>query len=76
MKDFLRLRRYETVSVHTILQKFCVADCDWLRPSTASKKSNFYQLPNQVEMAKRRELLQEFLYWFIDGFVMNIVKVS
>lgn len=64
------------MTVHTLLQRFCVADCDWLHPQSASRASNFLQKPNVVEMGKRRELLQEFIYWFIDGFVINLVRVS
>lgn len=61
--------------MHTLVQKFCIADCDWLQPASASKERNRKQKPNQVEIEKRRELLQEFLYWFIDGFVMDLAKV-
>lgn len=76
IKSFLKLRRYETITIHTLLQNFRIEDCDWLRPASSSKKSNFNQKPNEVEMIKRRELLSEFLFWFIDGFLMNVVKVS
>lgn len=61
--------------MHTLVQKFRIADCDWLRPASASKERNGKQKPNEVEMGKRRELLQEFLYWFMDGFVMDLAKV-
>lgn len=63
------------MTLHTFLQQFCISDCDWLRPPSASQPSNFKQRPNEVEMAKRRELLHEFIFWLVDGFVVPLVKV-
>lgn len=72
----LRLRRYETLSVHALLQNFCVADCDWLRAPSAGYTQNSQQRANAVEMDKRRELLQEFLFWFVDGWLMDLLKTT
>lgn len=76
MTSYLRMRRWETFTLHTVLQKFRVESCDWLRSDSSSKASNVDQKPNAVEMSKRREILAEFLYWFFDSFVMDIAKVS
>lgn len=76
MTSFLRMRRWETFTLHTVLQKFSVESCDWLLLESSSKPSNIHQKPNAVEMSKRREILGEFLYWFFDSFVMDIAKVS
>ncbi|KAK4702528.1 telomerase reverse transcriptase, partial [Phenoliferia sp. Uapishka_3] len=73
---FVRLRRYETYSVHALLQNFCLSDCDWIRPSSGSKVSNKFQVPNAVEMNKRRELLCEFVFWFVDGFIFDLLKTT
>jgi len=64
------------MSVHTLLQGFSIADCDWLRPRSSGDKANRDQVPNPREMAKRRELLSEFLFWLIDGFVIDLVKTT
>ncbi|GAA5865197.1 hypothetical protein JCM1840_003940 [Sporobolomyces johnsonii] len=73
---FLRLRRYESLSTHAILQGFAVLDCDWLRPESSSRKENFSQRPNALDLQKRRELLAEFLFWFFDGFVTELVRTA
>ncbi|SGZ26907.1 BQ5605_C025g09993 [Microbotryum silenes-dioicae] len=72
--EFLRLRRFETMSLHTLLQGLCVADCDWLLPLSATRPRNRFQRAPSVEMAKRREVLMEFLYWFFDGFIVDLVR--
>ena len=64
------------MSVHTLLQGFSVADCDWLRPRSAGDEANKDQVPNATEMAKRRQFLGEFLFWFIDGFVIDLVRTT
>ncbi len=38
--------------------------------------ANKDQVPNAREMTKRRELLGEFLFWLIDGFVIDLVKTT
>ncbi|GAA5959406.1 hypothetical protein JCM21900_006848 [Sporobolomyces salmonicolor] len=73
---FLRLRRYETLSIHAILQGFALLDCDWLRPDSSSRQKNFSQRPNALDLEKRRELLAEFLFWFFDGFVTELVRTA
>ncbi|CEQ41347.1 SPOSA6832_03072 [Sporobolomyces salmonicolor] len=73
---FLRLRRYETLSIHAILQGFALLDCDWLRPDSSSRQKNFSQRPNALDFEKRRELLAEFLFWFFDGFVTELVRTA
>ncbi|SCV70113.1 BQ2448_1507 [Microbotryum intermedium] len=74
--EFLRLRRFETMSLHTLLQGFCVADCEWLLPLSSTRPRNRFQRAPSVEMAKRRELLMEFLYWFFDGFIVDLVRTA
>ena len=70
---FLRYRRYETTSVHLLLQGFSLLDCDWLRPPSA-KNANLK--PNQIEMEFRKEMLMEFVFWYLDSFIIDLVKVS
>lgn len=76
ISSFLRLRRFESMTVHTFLQKFCIADCAWLLPPSASESRNSEQRPNELEMAKRGELLQEFIFWIVDGLIIPLVRVS
>lgn len=73
VSQFIRFRRFETATVHVLLQGFSISDCDWLRPPKASRSNE--NKPNQVEMAKRKELLADFLYWLFDGFIIELLRV-
>ncbi|BGP08731.1 Telomerase reverse transcriptase [Rhodotorula toruloides] len=73
ISSFLALRRYETTSLHALLQGFAIVDCDWLAPATSASR---HQRPTAADMNKRRELLGEFLYWFFDSFVIDLVRTA
>lgn len=62
--------------MHCLVQKFCIEDCDWLRPESSTRRRNVNQKPNQMDLAKKNELLSEFLYWLFNSFVIDLVKVS
>jgi len=64
---FVRMRRFETTSLHALLQGFSIMACGWL--GTSSKK------PTAADMDKRKELLSEFLFWLFDGFVVDLIRV-
>ncbi|KPV77795.1 uncharacterized protein RHOBADRAFT_33988, partial [Rhodotorula graminis WP1] len=55
---FIRMRRYESTSVHALLQGFSVTTCAWLGGNE--------QRPTAADMDKRKELLSEFLFWVMD----------
>jgi len=60
--------------LHEALQGFKIGDCDsWL--STASERAK-QQRSSVSDAIKRRELLEEFIYWFFEFFVLPLVKVS
>lgn len=69
--SFLRLRRYESITLHSVLQGFKVNDCVWLAPA------GFYEVSRITEgdARKRRELLAEFVWWLFDGFLIPLLKV-
>ncbi|GAA5971226.1 hypothetical protein JCM11641_004195 [Rhodosporidiobolus odoratus] len=73
---FVQMRRWETTSVHALLQGFAILDCEWLAPPSSSHKQNLHQRPNAADMEKRRELLCEALYWFMDGFVVDLIRTA
>lgn len=64
------------MSAHTLLQGFSIEDCDWLRPRSTADQANKDQVPNARESAQRRQVLAEFLFWLIDGFVVDLVKTT
>lgn len=67
------MRRYETFTLHTLLQGFRTSDCEWLMPDSpgALKQSHV----SVTDSFKRLELLQEFLLWYFDSFLIPLLRV-
>ena len=67
------MRRYETFTLHSILQNFRTSDCVWLMPNTpGSLKQGRVSVSDSL---KRLELLQEFLFWYFDSFLIPLIRV-
>lgn len=62
-------RRFETLTLHNLLQNLCIADCEWLGNSADRRVC-------QSDALKREELFREFIYWFFDSFLIPLIKVS
>jgi telomerase reverse transcriptase len=74
IRRLVQARRYETLSLHEVLQGFKVRDCDlWL--GAASERAG-QQRSSVSDSIKCRELLEEFIYWFFESFVLSLIKVS
>jgi len=67
---FVRARRYETFSVHQLLQGYKCNDCSWLSAGPSGGKVSV------DEARKRSDLTQELVYWFFDSFLVPLLKVS
>jgi len=52
------------------MQGFKVDDCAWLAAGPRADKISVN------EALKRRDLIHELLYWFFDGFLVPLLKVS
>ncbi|KAL8280819.1 hypothetical protein RQP46_006823 [Phenoliferia psychrophenolica] len=76
VSTFVRLRRHETFSVHALVQDFCISDCDWLRAPSSGRVQNRLQKPNAADMVLRGELLAEFMFWFVDGFLFDLLRTT
>lgn len=72
IRQIINLRRYESLTLHDVLQGFSIADCEWLVPTGAKARA---QRAAQSDDLKRREILQEWMWWFFVNFVMSILKV-
>lgn len=48
-------------------------DMEWLG---LQKKGAKGQKINSVEMEMRKEVFSEFIYWFFDSFLINLINVS
>jgi hypothetical protein len=71
--EFISCRRYETLSLHYVLQKFSTADCDWLMPP--GHRARQQARVSVSDALKRRELLEDFLFWYFDSFVLPLLRV-
>ncbi len=62
--------------LHHVLQNFRTSECDsWLGgPSRASVRADG-QRRSVSDGLKRRELLEEFMYWFYESFAIPLLKV-
>ncbi len=63
-------RRYETLTVHHVLQSFRTSDCEWLMPSRPQCRVS------ETDALRRRELLEEFMFWYFDSFLIPLLKVT
>lgn len=73
VKLFICSRRYETLTLHRNLQGFSTSACDWLFPPGGGARK---QIRVSVSDAlKRGELLEEFIFWYFDSFVLPLLKV-
>lgn len=70
---FISCRRFETPNLHSFVQGFSIADCDWLIRDAPKAQA---QRPSVSDSLKRRELLNEFVYWFFEGFVTPLLKTT
>ncbi|CAE6473739.1 unnamed protein product [Rhizoctonia solani] len=60
-------RRFETITLHQLVQKLRIADFEWLGETQDRRVA-------QSDALKRTELLREFIYWFFDSFIIPLVK--
>lgn len=67
------MRRYETTTLHNLLQGFRISDCEWLMPDSpgAHKQARV----SVSDTLKRLELLQDFIYWYFASFLIPLIRV-
>jgi telomerase reverse transcriptase len=65
-------RRFETLTLHQVTQEFRTADCEWLAPERPAYQ---VQRSSLSDTLKRRELLNEFIYWFFQSFLTQLLRV-
>jgi len=61
------------MTLHHILQGFSTSDCDWLMPpGQATQRQSRVSVTDAL---KRRELLEEFIFWYFTSFLLQLLKV-
>ncbi|KAI8510175.1 hypothetical protein Bbelb_126030 [Branchiostoma belcheri] len=61
---FLRMGRYERISLHQLMTGIRLNDCDWLKLDSNT----------QQEFQTRTALLHKFVWWLFNNFVINILR--
>ncbi|KAL1918651.1 uncharacterized protein VTP21DRAFT_2673 [Calcarisporiella thermophila] len=69
---FVRIRRFETISLHQVIQGFQINKCSWLDPDEINSTRH---IP-PTETRKRREILYEFIFWLFDSFIMALIRTN
>lgn len=72
VKNFITCRRYESLSLHHIVQGFSTSACEWLMPPGSGECQTRVTVSDAL---KRRELLEDFLFWYFDSFLLPLLKV-
>lgn len=67
---FVSLRRYETLSLHDIIQSIVIKDIDWLEPSKTNKSSNL----SRSDFETRKSILSELLYYLFDSYLVPLIR--
>ena len=70
---FLRLRRFETVTLEDILQGLKTSQMTCFAAPTTGEKGQRMSL---TESNKRLELLAELIYWLFDSFLIPLVRCN
>lgn len=68
--QFVKLRRYESYSLHEIMQGLKLTEFLWLCPAGTSPSAKLCLSDTQ----KRRQLLAEFLFWLFDSFLIPLLR--
>ena len=67
---FVRLRRYESLSLHDVAQTLKIDDIEWTRPPNVDPTSKI----SVSDFTKRKELMAELLYYLFDSFLIPLIR--
>ncbi|KAF5723392.1 telomerase reverse transcriptase [Fusarium mundagurra] len=67
--SFIRLRRFETMSLHEIIQNITIANISWLHSPILGEHK-----PSKTDTAKRLEIFNEFIYFVFDSLLIPLVR--
>ncbi|KAK0567588.1 hypothetical protein OC844_000171 [Tilletia horrida] len=71
--EFVSGRRYETLSLHEVLQGIRITDIPWLLPVNPRAQA---QRSTAVESQLRHELFAELAYWIFDSVLIPLLRTT
>lgn len=69
VEHFVRRRKFESLTLHDILQNIKIAAIPWLRPPNVGERCL-----SKSDFDKRKELLSEFIYWLFDSYLIPLIR--
>ncbi|KAG0217535.1 hypothetical protein BGX33_010303 [Mortierella sp. NVP41] len=76
MTRFIQLRKFETMPLQYVLQGFKLSDCAWLQDSRLDQEGSKVCHTPPTASDKQHEILYEFVYWLVDGFLIPLLQGS
>ena len=67
---FVRMRRYESLTLHDIMQRVKIHDIEWMSLTDDDQISK----RSASDSAKRKELMAELLYYVFDSFLLPLIR--
>jgi telomerase reverse transcriptase len=68
--NFVRLRRYETTSLHDVMQGITLSDIQWPASAKADQKSNM----SRSDFETRKDIMSELLYYVFDSYLIPLIR--
>jgi telomerase reverse transcriptase len=69
---FVRLRQFESMSLHDVVQGLRLADMPWLAPPAGHPTGS--QKPSLSDTRKRADIFHELVYYVFDSLLMPLVR--
>ncbi|KAI4252946.1 MAG: hypothetical protein LQ352_003992 [Teloschistes flavicans] len=70
INQFIRLRRFESLTLHAISQDLKISSMAWLAPLHFREANHI----SSSDLGKRKEILYEFLYYLFDSFLIPLIR--
>jgi telomerase reverse transcriptase len=67
---FVRLRRYETFSLHDVMQHIALKNIGWLVPPGAKRDSKMCR----SDFDTRKDIMSELLYYLFDSYLIPLIR--
>ncbi|TVY53989.1 Telomerase reverse transcriptase, partial [Lachnellula suecica] len=68
---FIRLRRFESLTLHEVTQGLQISPIPWLQPPTTTGNKT-----SQSDISKRTEIFHELLYYLFDSLLIPLLRTN